>query len=123
MMDVKPYRNPYEEGMGDKVSEAVAVYPSQIHQLDALRHQVMDAVASSDDKTTLVICLNMLTKQKKHNRKNHQGLTDEELEAKLAASVETDWDDEKHADLSHIDYSKYKPYRSAKVQKSLEKWL
>ena len=122
-MDIKSYRNPYEEGMGDKVAESVAVYPSQIHQLDALRHQVMDAVASSDDKTTLVICLNMLTKQKKHSRKMHQGLTDEELAAKLAASAETDWENEEHADLSQIDYSKYKPYHSAKIQKSLEKWL
>ena len=32
-------------------------------------------------------------------------------------------DDTDHADLSQIDYQKYKPYRSPKVQKTIEKWL
>lgn len=67
-MDVKPYINPFEEGSGDKVEEPVAVSTSSAHQLDALRHQVMDAVASSDDKVTLVLCLDMLTHQRKHRR-------------------------------------------------------
>ena len=46
---------------------------------------------------------------------------DTELAAKLSAT--TDWDDTEHADLSQIDYRKYKPYRSPKVQKTIEKWL
>ena len=67
-MDVKPYINPFEEGSGNKVEEPVAVSTSSAHQLDDLRHQVMDAVASSDDKVTLVLCLDMLTHQRKHRR-------------------------------------------------------
>ena len=46
---------------------------------------------------------------------------DAELAATLSAT--TDWDDTDHADLSQIDYQKYKPYRSPKVQKTIEKWL
>ncbi len=71
-MDVKPYINPFKEGSGDKVEEPVTVSTSSAHQLDALRHQVMDAVASSDDKVTLVLCLDMLTHQQvelKYNEK------------------------------------------------------
>ena len=120
-MDVKPYINPFEEGSGDKVEEPVAVSTSSAHQLDALRHQVMDAVASSDDKVTLVLCLHMLTHQRKHRRIHCAGKSDAELAATLSAT--TDWDDTDHADLSQIDYQKYKPYRSPKVQKTIEKWL
>lgn len=119
-MDVKPYINPFKEGSGDKVEEPVTVSTSS-HQLDALRHQVMDAVASSDDKVTLVLCLDMLTHQRKHRRIHHAGKSDTELAATLSAT--TDWDDTDHADLSQIDYQKYKPYRSPKVQKTIEKWL
>ena len=46
---------------------------------------------------------------------------DAELAATLSAT--TDWDDTDHADLSQIDYRKYKPYCSPKVQKTIEKWL
>ena len=120
-MDVKPYINPFGEGTGDKVEEPVAVSTSSAHQLDALRHQVIDAVASSDDKVTLVLCLDMLTHQRKHRRNHSAGKSDAELTATLSAM--TDWDDTDHADLSQIDYQKYKPYRSPKVQKTIEKWL
>ena len=120
-MDVKPYINPFEEGTGDKVEEPVAVSISSVHQLDALRHQVMDAVASSDDKVTLVLCLEMLTQQRKYRRIHCAGKSDAELAATLSAT--TDWDDTEHADLSQIDYQKYKPYSSTKVQKTIEKWL
>ena len=120
-MDVKPYINPFEEGTGDKVEEPVAVSISSVHQLDALRHQVMDAVASSDDKVTLVLCLEMLTQQRKYRRIHCAGKSDAELAATLSAT--TDWDDTEHADLSQIDYQKYKPYRSTKVQKTIEKGL
>ena len=75
-MDVKPYINPFEEGSGDKVEEPVAVSTSSAHQLDALRHQVIDAVASSDDKVTLVLCLDMLTHQRKHRRIRCAGKSD-----------------------------------------------
>ena len=75
-MDVKPYINPFEEGSGDKVEEPVTVRTSSAHQLDALRHQVMDAVASSDDKVTLVLCLDMLTHQRKHRRIRCAGKSD-----------------------------------------------
>lgn len=118
-MDVKPYQLP-EDKKAKLVSEPVAAYPSQNYQLDVLRHQVMDAVASSDDQITLVMCLQMLNDKRKHTRAR-RGLTDEELEAKLACYPS--WEETKHADLSQVDYSKYKPYRSAKVLKSIEKWL
>lgn len=118
-MDVKPYELP-----GDKdakiVSEPVAAYPSQVCQLDSLRHQVMDAVASSDDQVTLVMCLQMLKNKRRHTKTSH-GLSDEELEEKLACYPE--WEKTEHADLSQIDYSKYKPYRSAKIIKTIGKWL
>ncbi len=66
-------------------------------------------------------CLNMLTNKRKQHRRTHGGLSDEELAAKLASYP--DWDETEHADLSQIDYSKYKPYRSPKVIKAMEKWL
>ena len=47
---------------------------------------------------------------------------DKELAAALSATP-TDGDEVEHADLSQIDYSKYKPYRSPKTQKIIEKWL
>jgi hypothetical protein len=39
----------------------------------------MDAVASSDDKVTLVLCLDMLTHQRKHRRIHRAGKSDTEL--------------------------------------------
>lgn len=62
----------------------------------------------------------MLTKKYKFHRM-HKGLPDEELAAKLVSFP--NWDEVEQADLSQIDYSKYKPYRSPKVIKSMEKWL
>ncbi len=59
--------------------------------------------------------------QRKHRRIHRAGKSDTELAATLSAT--TDWDDTDHADLSQIDYQKYKPYRSPKVQKTIEKWL
>ena len=46
---------------------------------------------------------------------------DKELASALSST--TDWDEVEHADLSQIDYSKYKPYQSLKTQKIIEKWL
>ena len=46
-MDVKPYINPFKEGSGDKVEEPVTVSTSSAHQLDALRHQLMNTLCSS----------------------------------------------------------------------------
>ena len=59
--------------------------------------------------------------QRKHRRIHCAGKSDAELAATLSAT--TDWDDTDHADLSQIDYQKYKPFRSPKVQKTIEKWL
>ena len=120
-MRVKPYKYPDSEGKGDMVSEPVAVYPSAVSGLDVLRHQVMEAVASSDDKITLVLCLDMLKGKHKHHR-CHSGKSDEELAAALAETND-DWERTAHPDLSQIDYSKYQPYRSPKIKKIIEKWL
>ena len=48
-------------------------------------------------------------------------LTDEELAEKL--SVFPDWNSREHADLSSVDYSKYKPYTSTKTKEIISKWL
>lgn len=120
-MDVKPYVYPDKLDEADKVAEPVAVYSSQPRRLDVLKHQVMEAVASTDDKITLILCLDMLKNKHKHHRP-HGGKSDEELAAALSATP-TDWDEVEHADLSQIDYSKYRPYQSPKTQKIIEKWL
>lgn len=60
-----------------------------------------------------------LGETKKGSRR--QPLTDEELAEKL--SVFPDWDSTEHADLSSIDYSKYKPYTSLKTKNIISKWL
>ena len=64
--------------------------------------------------------MNCQRNKHKHHR-THRGLSDEELAAKLASFP--NWNEVEHADLSQIDYSKYKPYRSPKVKKTMEKWL
>ena len=64
---------------------------------------------------------NLCALKRKHRRIHRAGKSDTELAATLSAT--TDWDDTDHADLSQIDYQKYKPYRSPKVQKTIEKWL
>ena len=48
-------------------------------------------------------------------------LTDEELAEKL--SVFPDWNSREHADLSSVDYSQYKPYKSTKTKEIISKWL
>lgn len=118
MEGTKRYTAPEQEGHGDTVEEPIATYKSQVPVLDRLRHQVIDAVILSEDRATLFLCLDMLTNTRK---RIHRGLSDEELAAKL--SQFPDWDKTPHADLSQIDYSRYKPYRSQKVLKSIEKWL
>ncbi len=119
-MDERTYKLP-EDDNANTVSEPVAAYSSQVGWLDSLRHQVMDAVASSEDKITLVMCLKMLKDKRGRRVSRHGGLSDEELSARLASYP--DWDETEHADLSQIDYSKYKPYRSPKAIKAMEKWL
>lgn len=49
--------------------------------------------------------------------KHRNSKSDEQLAAILALT--SDWDENKHADLTKIDYSRYKPYRSAKVNAHL----
>lgn len=120
-MSIKPYVYPDKLDEADKVSEPVASYSSQPCRLDVLKHQVMEAVASTDDKITLILCLDMLKNKHKHHRP-HGGKSDEELAVALSTTP-TDWDDVEHADLSQIDYNKYKPYQSSKTQKLIEKWL
>lgn len=50
--------------------------------------------------------------------KHRNSKSDEQLAAILALT--SDWDDNKHADLTKIDY---KPYRSAKVKEQINKYL
>lgn len=120
-MDIKPYKNPNEEGDGGFVSESVAAYPSYDQRLDVLKHQVMEAVSTSEDKVSLLLCLNMLTNKKSKRHHVSEGKSDEELAAILSSS--SDWEDMKHADLSQVDYGKYKPYQSSHIKKTIEKWL
>lgn len=119
-MDIKPYKNPNEEGDDGLVSEPVAAYPSYGQRLDVLKHQVMEAVSTSEDKVSLLLCLNMLTNKSKRHHVS-AGKSDEELAAILSSS--SDWEDTKHADLSQVDYGKYKPYLSSHIKKTIEKWL
>ncbi len=53
--------------------------------------------------------------------KHRNSKSDEQLAAILALT--SDWDENKHADLTKIDYSRYKPYRSAKVKEQINKYL
>lgn len=48
--------------------------------------------------------------------KHRNSKSDEQLAAILALT--SDWDENKHADLTKIDYSRYKPYRSAKGEEA-----
>lgn len=50
--------------------------------------------------------------------KHRNSKSDEQLAAILALT--SDWDENKHADLTKIDY---KPYRSAKVKEQINKYL
>ena len=52
---------------------------------------------------------------------NSSALSDEELAQRLAACP--DWDESEHTDLSTIDYSAYKPYRSQTTTNAIAKWL
>lgn len=52
---------------------------------------------------------------------NSHALSDEELAQRLAAFPA--WDESDHADLSAIDYSAYKPYRSQATTDTIAKWL
>ena len=72
-------------------------------------------------QTANLLSMDMLKNKHNHHRP-HGGKSDEELAAALS-TTSTDWDEVEHADLSQIDYSKYKPYQSAKTQKIIEKWL
>lgn len=53
--------------------------------------------------------------------KHRNSKSDEQLAAILALT--SDWDENKYADLTKIDYSRYKPYRSAKVKEQINKYL
>lgn len=53
--------------------------------------------------------------------KHRNSKSDEQLAAILALT--SDWDENKHADLTKIDCSRYKPYRSAKVKEQINKYL
>lgn len=53
--------------------------------------------------------------------KHRNSKSDEQLASILALT--SDWDENKHADLTKIDYSRYKPYRSAKVKEQINKYL
>ena len=52
---------------------------------------------------------------------NSRALPDEELAQRLAAFPA--WDESEHTDLSTIDYSAYKPYRSQTTTNAIAKWL
>ena len=52
---------------------------------------------------------------------NSSALSDEELAQRLAAFPA--WDESEHTDLSTIDYSAYKPYRSQTTTNAIAKWL
>ena len=52
---------------------------------------------------------------------NSRALSDEELAQRLAAFPA--WDESEHADLSAINYSAYKPYRSQTTTNAIAKWL
>ena len=53
--------------------------------------------------------------------KHRNSKSDEQLAAILALT--SDWDENKHAELTKIFYSRYKPYRSAKVKEQINKYL
>ena len=50
-----------------------------------------------------------------------ESLSDEELAARL--SQFPSWDEVDHADLSSINYSNYKPFKSPKTKEVISKWL
>lgn len=52
---------------------------------------------------------------------NSSALSDEELAQRLATFPA--WDESEHTDLSTIDYSAYKPYRSQTTTNAIAKWL
>ena len=50
-----------------------------------------------------------------------ESLSDEELAARL--SQFPSWDEVDHTDLSSINYSNYKPFKSPKTKEVISKWL
>ena len=62
-----------------------------------------------------------ITLSKRRVHRICMGRSDEELAVILAST--SDWDENKHADLTKIDYRRYKPYRSAKVKEQINKYL
>lgn len=57
----------------------------------------------------------------KNATNKREAVSDEELAARL--SQFPSWDEMEHADLSAVDYNKYKPYRSSKTVNNISKWL
>ena len=90
---------------------------------DRLMDSIYDMLSSLTDtnKKWLADHLYKDISKNKVVKTKSESLSDEELAARL--SQFPSWDEVDHADLSSINYSNYKPFKSPKTKEVISKWL
>ena len=90
---------------------------------DRLMDSIYDMLSSLTDtnKKWLADHLYKDISKNKVVKTKSESLSDEELAARL--SQFPSWDEVDHTDLSSINYSNYKPFKSPKTKEVISKWL